>query len=62
VSSVPMQAEPIADFYRGKTLRMLVGYGAGGATISTVGLSPSFLPRHVPGNPRIAGSMPGRVK
>src|SRR5215831_20972579 len=28
VSSV--QAEPIADFYRGKTLRMLIGYGPGG--------------------------------
>jgi hypothetical protein len=56
-----MQAEPIADFYRGKTLRMLVGYGPGGYDIYGR-LVAEFLPRHVPGNPRIAGSMPGRIK
>ena len=28
--AVPTQAEPAADFYRGKTLRLLIGYGPGG--------------------------------
>ena len=26
----PAQAEPVADFYRGKSIRMLIGYGPGG--------------------------------
>ena len=31
------KADPIADFYRGKTVRMLIGYGPGGATTSMRG-------------------------
>ena len=58
VSSV--QAEPIADFYRGKTLRMLIGYGPGGGYDIYVRLVAEFLPRHLPGNPTIiAQNMPG---
>jgi tripartite-type tricarboxylate transporter receptor subunit TctC len=60
VSSVPMQAEPIADFYRGKTLRMLVGYGPGGGYDIYGRLVAEFLPRHLPGNPTIfTQNMPG---
>jgi tripartite-type tricarboxylate transporter receptor subunit TctC len=60
VSSVPMQAEPIADFYRGKTLRMLVGYGPGGGYDIYGRLVAEFLPRHLPGNPTIVTqNMPG---
>jgi len=51
VSSV--QAEPIADFYRGKTLRMLIGYGPGGGYDIYGRLVAEFLPRHLPGNPTI---------
>ena len=29
-SSPQTKADPIEDFYRGKTLRMLIGYGPGG--------------------------------
>src|SRR5262249_11747459 len=58
VSSV--QAEPIADFYRGKTLRMLIGYGPGGGYDIYGRLVAEFLPRHLPGNPTIiAQNMPG---
>jgi len=55
-----MQAEPIADFYRGKTLRMLVGYGPGGGYDIYGRLVAEFLPRHLPGNPTIVTqNMPG---
>src|SRR5437867_11250422 len=53
-------AEPIADFYRGKTLRMLIGYGPGGGYDLYGRLVAEFLPRHIPGNPTIvAQNMPG---
>src|SRR5205823_7385227 len=60
LSAVPVQAEPIADFYRGKTLRMLIGYGPGGGYDIYGRLVAEFLPRHLPGNPTIiAQNMPG---
>src|SRR5215472_18106700 len=59
-SAVPTQAQPVADFYRGKTLRMLIGYGPGGGYDIYGRLVAEFLPRHLPGNPTIiAQNMPG---
>ena len=56
----PAQAQSVADFYRGKTLRMLVGYGPGGGYDIYGRLVAEFLPRHLPGNPTIiAQNMPG---
>jgi tripartite-type tricarboxylate transporter receptor subunit TctC len=46
-------ADPIADFYRGKTIRMLIGYGPGGGYDLYARLVAEFLPRHLPGNPTI---------
>jgi tripartite-type tricarboxylate transporter receptor subunit TctC len=60
LSSVPTRAQPVADFYRGKTLRMLIGYGPGGGYDIYGRLVAEFLPRHLPGNPTIvAQNMPG---
>jgi tripartite-type tricarboxylate transporter receptor subunit TctC len=60
VSSVPVWADPITDFYRGKTLRMLIGYGPGGGYDIYGRLVAEFLPRHLPGHPTIiAQNMPG---
>src|SRR5437762_3837315 len=60
LSAVPAQAEPIADFYRGKTLRMLIGYGPGGGYDIYGRLIAEFLPRHLAGNPTIiTQNMPG---
>jgi tripartite-type tricarboxylate transporter receptor subunit TctC len=57
---ISIQAEPIADFYRGKMLRMLIGYGPGGGYDIYGRLVAEFLPRHLPGNPRvIAQNLPG---
>jgi tripartite-type tricarboxylate transporter receptor subunit TctC len=54
------RADPIADFYRGKTIRMIVGYGPGGGFDLYARLVAEFLPRHLPGNPAIvAENMPG---
>ena len=56
----PAHADPIEDFYRGKTLRMLIGYGPGGGYDIYGRLVAEFLPRHLPGHPTIvAQNMPG---
>src|SRR4051794_37243864 len=58
--AAPARAEPVADFYRGKTLRMLIGYGPGGGYDIYGRLVAEFLPRHLPGNPAIVTqNMPG---
>ena len=60
LSAPPIQAQPVADFYRGKTLRMLIGYGPGGGYDIYGRLVAEFLPRHLPGNPTIiTQNMPG---
>ncbi len=60
LSAVPTEAQPVADFYRGKTLRMLIGYGPGGGYDIYGRLVAEFLPRYLPGNPTIiAQNMPG---
>jgi tripartite-type tricarboxylate transporter receptor subunit TctC len=56
----PANADPIADFYKGKSLRMLIGYGPGGGYDLYGRLVAEFLPRHIPGNPTIVPqNMPG---
>src|SRR5262245_3936046 len=30
LTALPTQAQSVADFYRGKTIRMIIGYGPGG--------------------------------
>src|SRR5919197_6750257 len=58
--AVPTQAQPVAEFYRGKSLRMLIGYGPGGGYDIYGRLVAEFLPRHLPGNPTVlAQNMPG---
>jgi tripartite-type tricarboxylate transporter receptor subunit TctC len=53
-------ADPIADFYSGKTLQMLVGYGPGGGYDIYARLVAEFLPKFLPGHPSIiTENMPG---
>jgi tripartite-type tricarboxylate transporter receptor subunit TctC len=55
-----LRAQSVADFYKGKTLRVLIGYGEGGGYDIYGRLFAEFLPRHLPGNPTIiAQNMPG---
>jgi tripartite-type tricarboxylate transporter receptor subunit TctC len=58
--AAPLSAQSVADFYRGKTLRILIGYGEGGGYDIYGRLFAEFMPRHLPGNPTIiAQNMPG---
>jgi tripartite-type tricarboxylate transporter receptor subunit TctC len=58
--ATPTQAQSVADFYRGKSLRMLIGYGPGGGYDIYGRLVAEFLPKHLPGNPMIVPqNMPG---
>jgi tripartite-type tricarboxylate transporter receptor subunit TctC len=53
-------ADPVADFYRGKTMRMIIGYGVGGGYDLYGRIAAEFLPRHIPGHPTIVPqNMPG---
>jgi tripartite-type tricarboxylate transporter receptor subunit TctC len=55
-----LRAEPVADFYRGKTMKLIIGYAPGGGYDLYGRLAAEFLSRHVPGNPTIVPeNMPG---
>lgn len=45
--------DPVADFYKDKTVRIVVGFGPGGTTDTTTRLLAHVLSKHIPGNPRI---------
>jgi tripartite-type tricarboxylate transporter receptor subunit TctC len=49
----PARADPVADFYRGKTVRVLVGVGAGGDYDVHERLLARHLGKHIPGNPAV---------
>lgn len=53
-------ADPIADFYRGKQIRMVVRTTPGGDYHQYSHLFSRFMPKHIPGNPQIIlNHMPG---
>jgi tripartite-type tricarboxylate transporter receptor subunit TctC len=47
------QADPVADFYKGKQVQMLVGHSPGGGYDIYARLLARYLGRYVPGNPTI---------
>jgi len=54
------QADAVADFYKNKQLRILVGYGAGGGYDTVTRLVGKHLSKHIPGNPTVVvQNMPG---
>ena len=54
------RADDVADFYRGKTVRLVIGYGPGGGYDLYGRLAVEFLGRHIPGNPTLVPvNMPG---
>ncbi len=48
-----VSADPVADFYKGKTVEMLVGYSAGGGYDVYARAVARHLGRHIPGKPTI---------
>jgi tripartite-type tricarboxylate transporter receptor subunit TctC len=60
LAASPLKADPIADFYRGKTMKVIIGYAPGGGYDIYGRLAAEFLGRHIPGNPLIVPeNMPG---
>jgi tripartite-type tricarboxylate transporter receptor subunit TctC len=56
----PAHAQPVEDFYRGKTVTVLVGFTAGGGYDVYARLLGRHLGRHIPGNPSVVvQNMPG---
>jgi tripartite-type tricarboxylate transporter receptor subunit TctC len=54
------RADAVADFYKGKQLTILIGYGAGGGYDTTTRVVARHLSKHIPGNPTIVPqNMPG---
>jgi len=54
------RAEPVADFYKGKQVSLIVGYGSGGGYDVYGRLFARHLGRHIPGAPNvIVQNMPG---
>jgi tripartite-type tricarboxylate transporter receptor subunit TctC len=47
------QAQPVADFYRGKTINLLIGTGVGGGYDTYARVLARYYGKHIPGNPSI---------
>lgn len=58
--AAPASAQTVADFYRGKTVRLIVGYGAGGGHDANARLLARYIGQYIPGNPHVlVQNMPG---
>jgi tripartite-type tricarboxylate transporter receptor subunit TctC len=56
----PAKAESVADFYKGKTINVYIGYGAGGGYDLYGRLLARYIGAHLPGTPTVvAQNMPG---
>ncbi len=56
----PAAAQPVADFYRGKTLTMVIGYPPAGANDVYARMAARHIGKHIPGNPNVVPrNMPG---
>jgi tripartite-type tricarboxylate transporter receptor subunit TctC len=56
----PATAQPVADFYKGKTVTIVVGTGTGGGYDALARGLARHVGRHIPGNPNIVvRNMPG---
>src|SRR5579871_4843244 len=56
----PASAQTVADFYRGKTVRLIVGFGAGGGHDSNARFVARYIGQYIPGNPHVlVQNMPG---
>jgi tripartite-type tricarboxylate transporter receptor subunit TctC len=58
--AVSARAQDVANFYRGKTVRIIVGFSSGGGYDQYGRLLARYMGRHIPGNPTIVvQNMPG---
>lgn len=53
-------ADPVADFYTGKTIQLIIGYSVGGGYDIYARTLAQYMGKHIPGNPTIVPqNMPG---
>jgi tripartite-type tricarboxylate transporter receptor subunit TctC len=53
LAGTPARAQSVADFYRGKTVNVLIGVGVGGEYDLQARLVARHLGKHIPGNPSV---------
>jgi tripartite-type tricarboxylate transporter receptor subunit TctC len=60
VTCAGVRADPVADFYKGKQVQMIVGYGPGGGYDVYARVLARYLGSYIPGNPSVVvQNMPG---
>jgi len=60
LAASPARADAVADFYKGKQVNVIVGYGPGGGYDVYGRLVARHIGRHIPGNPNVVvQNMPG---
>ena len=56
----PARADDVADFYRGKRISLIIGYGSGGGYDDYARMLGRFIGDHIPGKPTVVPqNMPG---
>lgn len=58
--AIPAAADPVADFYKGKQINLVIGFGVGDAFDAYARILARHMSRHIPGHPAIVvQNMPG---
>jgi len=58
--AAPARADAVEDFYRGRTVSIIIGYSVGGGYDTYARLLSRFIGNHIPGKPNVvAQNMPG---
>jgi tripartite-type tricarboxylate transporter receptor subunit TctC len=58
--ALPAQADPVEDFYKGKTVTLITGYSSGGGFDAYSRIIANYLGKYIPGQPRlVVQNMPG---
>jgi tripartite-type tricarboxylate transporter receptor subunit TctC len=52
-SVMPASAQTVESFYKGKTIKLVVGSGAGGGNDVFARIFAKYLPKHLPGSPMV---------
>src|SRR3982074_2570738 len=56
----PAEADPVEDFYKGRSITVLIGYSPGGSYDSAGRVLAHYMGRYIPGNPSLVPqNMPG---